>query len=135
MLSFSIGGNAMDFTVCACQTDVPCKAAVCSVNNDNRSNSFDFSQEIGLNKLQTLSSSDIEFGARVSETYSYANNFRLRRIIEVSNLIQDLMHKFCLLRENLLVSDQGKFHYSDKDPHYASISSDYYIFALRRILI
>jgi hypothetical protein len=45
------------------------------------------------------------------------------------------MHKFSLLRENSLVLDQSKSYYSDKDPHYSIISSDYYVFALRRILI
>ncbi|EXZ08321.1 hypothetical protein M114_4048 [Bacteroides fragilis str. 3986 N(B)22] len=45
------------------------------------------------------------------------------------------MRKWCLVRENLLVLDQSKSYYSDKDPHYASISCHYYIFALRRILI
>ena len=39
------------------------------------------------------------------------------------------MHKFSLLRENSLVLDQSKSYYSDKDPHYSIISSDYYVFA------
>ena len=36
---------------------------------------------------------------------------------------------------NLLVHDQSKLYYSDKDPHYTSFSSEYYIYTLRRIVI
>lgn len=89
----------------------------------------------GFDKSQTLSVSDVELGFKpVSETYS-SNNLRLRRILEDSDLFKDTMRKWCLVRENLLVLDQSKSYYSDKDPHYASISCHYYIFALRRILI
>ena len=36
---------------------------------------------------------------------------------------------------NLGVLDQSKSFYSDKDPHYSITCSDYYVFALRHILI
>ena len=37
--------------------------------------------------------------------------------------------------QNLMVHDQSKLYYSDKDPHYTSFSSEYYIYTLRRIII
>ena len=87
----------------------------------------------GFDKLQSLSISDVEMAIKsVSEIY---NNYRLRRIIETNDLFKDILHKFLLLRENSLVLDQSKFYCSDKDPHYSTICSDYYVFALRRILI
>ena len=117
MLSYSIGGNAMDFA------------------SDIKSNSSLNSRAVGFDKSsQSLTISDVELGFKsVSETSS--NNYRLRRIIEVNDSLKDVMHKFSLLRENSLVLDQSKSYYSDKDPHYSIISSDYYVFALRRILI
>lgn len=87
----------------------------------------------GFDKLQSLSISDVEMAIQsVSEVY---NNYRLRRIVETNDLFKDVLHKSLLLRENILVLDQSKFYYSDKDPHYSVICSDYYVFALRRILI
>ena len=68
-------------------------------------------------------------------TESNSNNYRLRRIIEINDSLKDVMQKFLVLRENSLVLDQSKSFYSDKDPHYSITCSDYYVFALRRILI
>ena len=116
MLSYSIGGNAMDFASCVSKCESSCQLSESS--SDIKSNSI----------------SGVELGFKsVSETSS--NNYRLRRIIEVNDSLKDVMHKFSLLRENSLVLDQSKSYYSDKDPHYSIISSDYYVFALRRILI
>ena len=98
MLSYSIGGNAMNITSCISQNECSCQ----------------------------LSES-------TSDTNS--NYYRLRRIIESNDFFKDVMYKFFLLRENSLVLDQSKSYYSDKDPHYSIICSDYYVFALRRILI
>ena len=71
----------------------------------------------------------------LSVTETSSNNYRLRRIIESNDFFKDVMYKFFLLRENSLVLDQSKSYYSDKDPHYSIICSEYYVFALRRILI
>ena len=87
-----------------------------------------------LTDHQSLSISDVELGFK-SVTETSSNNYRLRRIIEANDSLKDVMHKFFLLRENSLVLDQSKSYYSDKDPHYSIICSDYYVFALRRILI
>ena len=129
MLSYSIGGNAMDFASCVSKCESSCQSS------DIKSNSSLNSRAVGFDKSsQSLTISDVELGFKsVSETSS--NNYRLRRIIEVNDSLKDVMHKFSLLRENSLVLDQSKSYYSDKDPHYSIISSDYYVFALRRILI
>ena len=71
----------------------------------------------------------------LSVTETSSNNYRLRRIIEINDSLKDIINKFFLLRENSLVLDQSKSYYSDKDPHYSIICSEYYVFALRRILI
>ena len=71
----------------------------------------------------------------LSVTETSSNNYRLRRIIEINDSLKDIINKFFLLRENSLVLDQSKSYYSYKDPHYSIICSDYYVFALRRILI
>ena len=103
MLSYSIGGNAMNITSCISQSECSCQLS--ESTSDTNSNS------------------------------SSSNNYRLRRIIESNDFFKDVMYKFFLLRENSLVLDQSKSYYSDKDPHYSIICSDYYVFALRRILI
>ena len=133
MLSYSIGGNAMNITSCISQNECSCQLSESS--SDIKSNSSLNSRAVGFDKSsQSLTISDVELGFKsVSETSS--NNYRLRRIIEVNDSLKDVMHKFSLLRENSLVLDQSKSYYSDKDPHYSIISSDYYVFALRRILI
>ena len=134
MLSFSISGNALNIMECSHNPVTSCQVSSSSLDaNYSYRCGSDFA---GFDKSQTLSVSDVELGLKpVSETYSSTNNLRLRRILEDSDLFNDTMRKLCLLRENLLVLDQSKSYYSDKDPHYASISCQYYIFALRRILI
>lgn len=129
MLSYSIGGNAMDFASCVSKCESSCQLSESS--SDIKSNSSLNSRAVGFDKSsQSLTISDVELGFKsVSETSS--NNYR----IEVNDSLKDVMHKFSLLRENSLVLDQSKSYYSDKDPHYSIISSDYYVFALRRILI
>ena len=126
MLSYSIGGNAMDFASCVSKCESSCQLSESS--SDIKSNSSLNSRAVGFDKSsQSLTISDVELGFKsVSETSS--NNYRLRRIIEVNDSLKDVM-------QNSLVLDQSKSYYSDKDPHYSIISSDYYVFALRRILI
>lgn len=87
------------------------------------------------NKLQTLSLSDVELGCKpLSESYSFSHNQRLRRMDETTVSLRVMLHKLCL-RENLLVLDKSKFIHSDKDPVDAQMSCEYYVFALRHILI
>ena len=129
-LTFSVGSNALNITEYSCDEQ-----------GSSQLSSFDCEQTqildrqaSGLSKSQDLTNYDVELGFKpVTETNS-TNNLRLRRMIEASEMLS-VMRKFSLLRENLLVLDQSKTFNSDKDPHYVTISCDYYIFALRRILI
>ena len=133
MLSYSMGGNAMDITSCVSNSESSCQLSVS--NADTNSNSSFKTRSLGFDRSsQSLSISDVELGFK-SVTETSSNNYRLRRIIEANDSLKDVMHKFFLLRENSLVLDQSKSYYSDKDPHYSIICSEYYVFALRRILI
>lgn len=132
MLSYSISANAMDFSTCISISDCSCQISESS-SEKNHQSSVD-GHTVGFEKSQSLSISDVELGFKpVSETYN--SNYRLRRIVEENNSLNDVMHKFFLLRENSLVQDRSKSYYSDKDPHYSIICSGYYVFALRHILI
>ena len=102
MLSFSMGGNAMNFSAYASNCEASCQLSESS-SDVNRNSSVD--------------------------------NQSVSRIIEINDSLKDVMHKFLVVRENSLVLDQSKTFYSDKDPHYSITCSDYYVFALRHILI
>ena len=126
MLSFSVSGNAMNFSTCIF-SDSPCQLSELSSDSNQRSS-------VSYDSVRSLSVSDVELGLKLV-TESNSNNYRLRRIIEINDSLKDVMQKFLVLRENSLVLDQSKSFYSDKDPHYSITCSDYYVFALRRILI
>ncbi|MDD3039343.1 hypothetical protein [Bacteroides sp.] len=134
MLSYSISGTATNFSTCISKSECSsCQFSESSYIIDSCS-SLGTRTSSGLDKSQSLSISDVEMAIKsVSETCS--NNYRLRRIIEANDFFKDIIHKFFLLRENSLVLDQSKSYNSDKDPHYSIVSSDYYVFALRRIFI
>ena len=131
MLSFSMGGNAMNFSACVSNCETSCQLSESS--DINRNSSVD-NQSVSYDKSQSFTISDVELGFKLV-TESNSNNYRLRRIIEINDSLKDIMHKFFLLRENSLVLDQSKSFFSDKDPHYSITCSDYYVFALRHILI
>lgn len=131
MLSFSISGNAGNSS-CISVCSSSCQFSE-STSESNQLSSVD-SHSVSYDNSQSLSISDVELEAKPL-TESIVNNYRLRRIIEINDALKDVIHKFFLLRENSLVLDQSKSYYSDKDPHYSIICSDYYVFALRRILI
>ena len=61
------------------------------------------------------------------------NPYRFRRAVETASVMRGLL--MISSHHNLLVHDQSKLYYSDKDPHYTSFSSEYYIYTLRRIVI
>lgn len=130
MLSFSIKGNALN------SAEASSSNCVCEISSFSSSNGVTttFDGDISYNdKIQALSCSDVELGVKpVSETFSSFQ--RLRRSIEVSDFLKDVLQKLCL-RENLLVLDKSKSHPSDKDSYYALLGCEYYIFALRRIII
>lgn len=132
MLSFSISGSAVNLRV-----SVPASECACQLSESSadKSTSTSANRTSCANKSQGLSISDTDLGIKSVEAYSSINNYRLRRIIESNDSLKDILHKFCLLRKNLLVLGQSKSYYSNKGPHYSVTSSDYYVFALRRILI
>lgn len=87
-----------------------------------------------FNDTQSVWTSDMELGSKsISESFLLSFQ-RFRRTEESSSFLRDI---FLILshRQNSLVLDHSKQYYSDKDPHYASFSSDYYIYTLRQILI
>ena len=128
LLSFSMRGNALnidDSSATTCQVSESAKNAA----------SLDSEDVAFYNRLHALSVSDVELGFKpISESHTPSHNQRMRRSMENFDSLKDIMHKLCL-RENLLVLDKSKSYHSDKDPYYAQSSSEYYIFALRRILI
>ena len=93
MLSFSMGGNAMNFSAYASNCEASCQLSESS-SDVNRNSSVD-NQSVSYDNSQSLTISDVELG-------------------------------FKLVTESF---------YSDKDPHYSITCSDYYVFALRHILI
>ena len=131
MLSFSVSGNTVNFSP-RIFSDSSCQLSELSSDSNQRS-SVD-GQSVSYDSVRSLSVSDVELGLKLV-TESNSNNYRLRRIIEINDSLKDVMHKFLVLRENSLVLDQSKSFYSDKDPHYSITCSDYYVFALRHILI
>lgn len=139
MLSFSMRGESLNImalsdkdcsTVCnstseAFESSESSEASV--FNNSNKS--YD------ANGIHLLSFSDVELGFKpVTETYSFFNSQRMRRAIEISDYFKNLTHGMCL-RENLLVINKNRSYQFVKALHSSQSSCDYYIFALRRILI
>lgn len=130
-LNFSVEGNALNLEKRQCNNEANCQLS----SSDCEQTQILDDQASGWNKSQDLTNYDVELGFKpVSEANSYTNNLRLRRLIEASEMLS-VMRKLSLLRENLLVLDQNKTFNSDRGPHFVTISCDYYIFALRRILI
>ena len=98
MLSFSVSGNAMNFSTCIF-SDSPCQLSELSSDSNQRS-SVD-GQSVSYDSVRSLSVSDVELGLKLV-TESNSNNYRLRRIIEINDSLKDVMQKFLVLRENSL---------------------------------
>lgn len=94
MLSFSMSGNATDFSSCILNCDSSCQFSESSSGTNNRSSVNGHS--VGYDNSQSLSISDVELGFKlVSESNSH--NYRLRRIIEINDSVKDVMQKFFLV--------------------------------------
>lgn len=131
ILPYSMSNAVMNFSTCISATK--CSSCQLSESSSNIGASSFGIKSSSFDKSQSLSVSDVEMAIKsVSEIYS---NYRLRRIIEANEFFRGVLHKFFLLRESTLVLNQSKSYYSDKDPHYSNVCSEYYVFALRRILI
>lgn len=138
MLSFSTGGDVTNHFMAMCEnhTDV-CNNAGEALESSSDApilSSVDGDKFQG-NGWQSFSLSDVEMGFKpVSETYSFHHNHRMRRTVEFVDFFKGLVYGLCL-RENLLVLDKSKSYHSDEDPYTAQSGCEYYVFALRRILI
>lgn len=139
MLSFSMGGDVTNNFMAMCDhhhTDV-CNSAGEALESSSEApvlSSID-SDKFQCNGWQSFSLSDVEMGFKpVSEAHSFHHNHRMRRIVEFVDYFKGLAYGLCL-RENLLVLDKSKSYHSDEDPHTAQSGCEYYVFALRRILI
>lgn len=95
MLSFSMGGNAMNFSAYASNCEASCQLSESS-SDVNRNSSVD-NQSVSYDNSQSLTISDVELGFKLV-TESNSNNYRLRRIIEINDSLKDVMHKFLVLR-------------------------------------
>ena len=94
----------------------------------------DFSSDNKNLKISSFSSCTTEVG--LSEklvSQSAFDNLRIRRHIELSNLLKGIIRSLSF-REDGLVQDQSKIYYSSIN-HKVLPACQYYIFALRRILI
>lgn len=96
-----------------------------------------FKQAQSSNNLQgsrVFSLSDMERTRNVITTSSEYNQFRIRRIHETTTEIKDIVLQLSFL-ESLFTMDLSKTFHSDSYPKYAQMTCDYFIFALRHILI
>lgn len=134
-LTYSLSSSAVNFTgmvdkdVAACEVS----ASSSSLRNVSSDNVVDTARSLFTN-TKFMWSTDMELGNKpISERYSF-NSQRFRRVMETSMFLRGI---FLILsqHQNLMVHDQSKLYYSDKDPHYTSFSSEYYIYTLRRIVI
>lgn len=135
MVTCSLGSRAVNFTGMVEKAASTCEVSASSsslknassdnVANNTRSNLFTNSK--------FMWTTDAELGSKpISERYSF-NPYRFRRAVETASVMRGLL--MISSHHNLLVHDQSKLYYSDKDPHYTSFSSEYYIYTLRRIVI
>ena len=132
MLTCSISAKAFDFTkvdarlVETCEVSASLSSCSSSDNVETKASAFA--------DIKYTWTSDIELGNKpITEIYSM-NQQRLRRALEDNIFLRNILLVLSN-HENLLVQDQSKLYYSDKDPYYAMTGSDYYIYTLRRILI
>lgn len=134
-LAYSLSSSAVNFTGAVDKDVAACEVSASSSSLNN------VSSDNVVNKTKSLSTdtkfmwfTDVELGNKsLSETYSF-NFHRFRRAFETASLLKSI---FLILsqHQNMMVHDQSKLYYSDKDPHYTSFSSEYYIYTLRRIVI
>jgi len=133
-LTYSLSSKAVNFTGMVDKAAAACEvSASSSLGNASSDNVANHTKGLFTN-TKFMWATDAELGYKpISETYSL-NHYRLRRGVETTSFLKDI---FLILsyHQNLLVLDQSKLYYSDKDPHYASFSSEYYIYTLRRIII
>lgn len=97
MLSFSVSGNAMNFSTCIF-SDSPCQLSELSSDSNQRS-SVD-GQSVSYDSVRSLSVSDVELGLKLV-TESNSNNYRLRRIIEINDVLERRYAKVSRVKRKL----------------------------------
>lgn len=134
-LTYSLSSSAVNFTGMVDKDVAACEVSTSSssLRNVSSDNVVDTARSLFTN-TKFMWSTDMELGNKpISERYSF-NSQRFRRAMETSMFLRGI---FLILsqHQNLMVHGQSKLYYSDKDPHYTSFSSEYYIYTLRRIVI
>jgi len=110
---------------------IPCLNNSHQLKSDTKSASFTQPKStFGFQGSKVFSLSDIERTNTSNSTLSETNSFRYRRFQETT-----IDTKNIVLQLSFLDSLFTLIFHSDKSPTYAQITCDYYIFALRRILI
>lgn len=134
MLTYSLSSAAVNLMGMADREAAACEVSTSSSFGYVVADNVDSDTQNSFNDTNSAWSSDMELGSKpISEVYSL-NLQRFRRGIETSSFLRDIYLILSQYR-NSLVLDQSRIYYSDKDPHYASFSSEYYIYTLRQILI
>ena len=127
MVTYSLSSRAVNFTGM-----VDKAASTSSLKNASSDNVANNTRSLFTNS-KFMWTTDAELGNKpISERYSF-NPYRFRRAVETASFMKGIL--LISSHHNLLVHDQSKLYYSDKDPHYTSFSSEYYIYTLRRIVI
>lgn len=136
MLTFSISSAAVNQTGMA---DIEA-AACCEASTFTSLEYADSVNNVGsderdlLNDTHSAWASDMETGGKsISESFNI-NFQRIRRAEESTSFLRYILLVLSQ-RQNSLVLEHSKQYYLDKGPHYASFSSEYYIYTLRQILI
>lgn len=101
------------------------------LSEDSSPNEDGYNVSSSWYRVSAIESSSTSF----MDVMNMEHHFHLRRITELSTSFKNAMYKLCLIREDIFTLDKSKFYYSNKTPHYVQTCSEYYIFALRRILI
>lgn len=105
------------------------------LKSDTKSSTFNQSKStFGFQGSKVFSLSDIERTNTSNTTLSESNSFRYRRFQETTIDIKSIVLQISFL-DGLFTLDQNRIFHSDRSPEYAQTTCEYYIFALRRILI
>lgn len=136
MLSYSMRGEVMNYA-CSLYKDCMCEISDALSSDTNETyQSWLNNHSCSFSKSDNSVYSNAAIAVKsISESNSSSNNSRLRRAVECNDMLKDIMHKYFLLRGNMLVFDLTKSHRSYRNRYYFLTSSDYYVFTLRHILI
>lgn len=133
VLTCSVGGQAFDHIVPDTKLTAACKVSVSPSLSSATSNNIQQRTSLFTNTKFSWTT-DMELGSKPISENSSSNQQRLRRVLEDNLFLRNIL-LILSNHEDLLVQGRAKLYYSDKAMCYALSGSDYYIYALRRILI